>query len=120
MKWGSSPLARGPPRTVQAGAGDLGLIPARAGTTFKLKNRYLVAQAHPRSRGDHTAARFAVAVTAGSSPLARGPRRENHIEPGHGGLIPARAGTTVWRIGMLLCPRAHPRSRGDHMNTDRF
>ena len=73
-------------------------------------------RAHPRSRGDHSGAAAPAAAGWGSSPLARGPllivrRRLRAL-----GLIPARAGTT----GTPQCSqsefRAHPRSRGDHVD----
>ena len=32
------------------------------------------------------------------------------------GLIPARAGNTIYRLGRSCTPRAHPRSRGEHRN----
>ena len=56
-------------------------------------------------------------VREGSSPLARGPPTPARSPAHRIGLIPARAGTTVYhtiRNGVL---GAHPRSRGDHANS---
>ena len=92
----------------------MGLIPARAGTTFVTPHAPSESGAHPRSRGDHVGEFRAGGFVAGSSPLARGPLvLGNHLVDGVG-LIPARAGTTARRGGGSVCARAHPRSRGDH------
>ena len=53
-------------------------------------------------------------MTWGSSPLARGPRQFSHILLDSGGLIPARAGTTLQSREDVVSCWAHPRSRGDH------
>ena len=50
---GSSPLARGPRFGGASGLDRVGLIPARAGTTFPTLTYTLKGGAHPRSRGDH-------------------------------------------------------------------
>ena len=74
-----------------------------------------MARAHPRSRGEHDEEWADSVRLSGSSPLARG-------TPGNGltvaltdGLIPARAGNTIIRRPPPLTVRAHPRSRGEHM-----
>ena len=71
---GSSPLARGLPRTDPANAYPARIIPARAGFT-QLSHRY-------------------ARVQNGSSPLARG--LHSHGQGAHdvAGIIPARAGFT--------------------------
>ena len=79
---GSSPRVRGPPPRTRRGPGRGRLIPARAGTTCPSTGRWPVATAHPRACGDHLAAPYLGAASAGSSPRVRGR------------LIPARAGTT--------------------------
>ena len=132
---GSSPLARGPPRAKSAPVAEMGLIPARAGTTPKVRCRGCCVGAHPRSRGDHRSRCECVPFLAGSSPLARGPRfirRQGNqgcgliparagttltaeLERNRGaGLIPARAGTTTVGASRNAVIGAHPRSRGDH------
>ena len=91
---GSSPLARGA-RWVRDGAPVLArLIPARAGSTEQ------TTRAH---------------AGEGSSPLARGALGVQGVQGGRVGLIPARAGSTGRSVPGWRTPRAHPRSRGEHM-----
>ena len=51
---GSSPLARGTLGNNKGGGGAHRLIPARAGNTPELDVPGVSAQAHPRSRGEHS------------------------------------------------------------------
>ena len=97
---GSSPLARGTPSVSGVGRDFLGLIPARAGNT----------------RGCELAE--AARWVGGSSPLARGTQRRRSSKWKHGGLIPARAGNTQRSCFIKNAFRAHPRSRGEHGNTN--
>ena len=48
----------------------------------------------------------------GSSPLARGLPPSGRIPNWYSGIIPARAGFTVWEPQVWRAPRDHPRSRG--------
>ena len=50
----------------------------------------------------------------GSSPLARGAHTSQRLYHGHGGIIPARAGSTRWACMTPWAVRDHPRSRGEH------
>ena len=111
---GSSPLARGPHWGADGQRFDDGLIPARAGTTTTFSMRCAQSGAHPRSRGDHVVMMAKNTVNTGSSPLARGPRLLILVFALIGGLIPARAGTTITLRRQIKTVRAHPRSRGDH------
>ena len=111
---GSSPLARGPLYLHAGGLDGEGLIPARAGTTFRSSRWSRKGWAHPRSRGDHGVIRCGLRVPWGSSPLARGPRTDCWRHRVGGGLIPARAGTTYPYGYLRVKYWAHPRSRGDH------
>ena len=52
---------------------------------------------------------------AGSSPLARGARRQLHAHWGNARIIPARAGSTAEDGKECLEPWDHPRSRGEHL-----
>ena len=112
---GSSPLARGTPKSAPVAEMVFGLIPARAGNTFQVSMKAARRRAHPRSRGEHMLGASRKATAEGSSPLARGTRSDDPERPGFHGLIPARAGNTH-RATLLRSPiRAHPRSRGEHM-----
>ena len=53
-------------------------------------------------------------VGRGSSPLTRGKRAVVGVAGHHLGLIPAHAGKTAIRWGLILVPGAHPRSRGEN------
>ena len=112
---GSSPLARGPLTLDNASNTVSGLIPARAGTTPFLVCVFYWGVAHPRSRGDHATSCASSAVSAGSSPLARGPHAPHARYGVVTGLIPARAGTTHNNARTPARRGAHPRSRGDHV-----
>ena len=69
---GSSPLARGLPRSLCTGALITGIIPARAGFTNGLPDTAAELRDHPRSRGVYVAQSFDWPCAPGSSPLARG------------------------------------------------
>ena len=89
---GSSPLARGLPRTRQV--------------------RRRPAGDHPRSRGVYGDEARPGGGVRGSSPLARGLLRERTRTHATEGIIPARAGFTLIRVpGRVTCTD-HPRSRG--------
>ena len=91
-----------------------GLIPARAGNTKPGRLRRASCRAHPRSRGEHLGIDNTEFFVEGSSPLARGTLGFLSNGCGCGGLIPARAGNTVYRMEHVSENGAHPRSRGEH------
>ena len=93
---GSSPLARGllGVRNVQERA--FRIIPARAGFTEGEGWDVPFGQDHPRSRGVYRCGHGRSARHCGSSPLARGLRWGVFGLWVSGGIIPARAGFTVW------------------------
>ena len=94
---GSSPLTRGKLRHGTEPAGQLRLIPAHAGKTARER------------RGD--------ALVSGSSPLTRGKQRKRRHSLRRSGLIPAHAGKTRGDSSREARARAHPRSRGENINT---
>ena len=96
---GSSPLARGLPRTGRAGRRRSRIIPARAGFTRRQSDLLGWGQDHPRSRGVYLATAWGRQVRRGSSPLARGLLRGHAYEAPGRGIIPARAGFTS-----AVCP----------------
>ena len=96
------------------------LIPARAGNTHSLQPARPRPSAHPRSRGEHCTYTIYRKKVTGSSPLARG----THEIPEHyrlqARLIPARAGNTTLERRHHGVLTAHPRSRGEHLRSNRW
>ena len=113
---GSSPLARGTHRRIPHPTDHRRLIPARAGNTVAREMSAHLTGAHPRSRGEHVCSSEPAARKDGSSPLARGTLLRRELRRAVIRLIPARAGNTSSRHSALNLPRAHPRSRGEHIN----
>ena len=112
---GSSPLARGLPTPTPTISPAARIIPARAGFTTPVFNRLLHGGDHPRSRGVYKTGAVAQMSFAGSSPLARGlplivdPRLRGE------GIIPARAGFTLYAPHTRDRAVDHPRSRGVYL-----
>ena len=109
---GSSPLARGKPKTGWFGGVEYRIIPACAGETASAEYRILPYGDHPRLRGGNSTAMRYMRSAPGSSPLARGKlvtKRGFHVPER---IIPACAGETPqstphrYRIG------DHPRLSG--------
>ena len=111
---GSSPLARGAQPDCAHRIENVGLIPARAGSTPRPVAPGSTRRAHPRSRGEHAGVLNLDQVGQGSSPLARGAHDFVAGELSPPGLIPARAGSTGQSGRESRRRRAHPRSRGEH------
>ena len=114
VAWGSSPLTRGALLSEIAADSDVGLIPAHAGSTVRVRERYARGWAHPRSRGEHDRQPYFTTSTAGSSPLTRGAHPGEEFELDLERLIPAHAGSTSPTPSSALARPAHPRSRGEH------
>ena len=109
---GSSPLARGLLAAAQVERGVVGIIPARAGFTFRFRVSFCSYVDHPRSRGVYPRRHCHDHHHHGSSPLARGLLTPAVAPPRRPRIIPARAGFTGCP-GRRLNPREdHPRSRG--------
>ena len=111
---GSSPHARG--ARIQNIVLDprVRLIPACAGSTSPGTRGATGSRAHPRMRGEHSAAGVLACLVAGSSPHARGAQGSCGEGPVSDRLIPACAGSTVFLPRDELHLRAHPRMRGEH------
>ena len=92
----------------------MGIIPARAGSTPRDRESSALVEDHPRSRGVHSAWPSLVAVSVGSSPLARGPPVKIGTGYSVTGIIPARAGSTEAGKAAIAFGEDHPRSRGVH------
>ena len=90
----------------------MGIIPARAGFTNQNHQQSRTSGDHPRSRGVYY---FPVAGSiheTGSSPLARGLRKNVPLFKVGNRIIPARAGFTQGGYPISACTGDHPRSRG--------
>ena len=94
---GSSPHTRGAlarrPLVLEAG----GIIPAYAGSTVNLLIVSDLPPDHPRIRGEHVRTVVFARVNQGSSPHTRGARIIPDGPACRQGIIPAYAGSTVWR-----------------------
>ncbi len=112
---GSSPHARGALLLRDSVVARRGLIPACAGSTGPYQIPLLTKGAHPRMRGEHRDVGEVGQGAAGSSPHARGARRDPHVGLDIAGLIPACAGSTSGVMVGRRGDRAHPRMRGEHI-----
>ena len=74
---GSSPLARGLRAATLGDDPARGIIPARAGSTGGVNLQTFETEDHPRSRGVYPGSMRRISAKRGSSPLARGLRRES-------------------------------------------
>ena len=98
-------------------AGALGLIPAHAGKTLRTESVLSVLRAHPRSRGENHSVLPRLPSADGSSPLTRGKPRGGQRSRRLPGLIPAHAGKTRSSPPRRIRLPAHPRSRGENIQT---
>ena len=86
--------------TVAGSPREIGIIPARAGFTYKAAQRWRAARDHPRSRGVYGMMVSSLDRSPGSSPLARGLRSGRRRGGGHGPDHPRSRGVYVswsWR-----------------------
>ena len=114
---GSSPLTRGKLNRRGGDREDFRLIPAHAGKTGQESGLESRPWAHPRSRGENRPSRLRPWSANGSSPLTRGKRRRRSSVLRQVRLIPAHAGKTTASRLSYLTGTAHPRSRGENLNT---
>ena len=117
---GSSPLARGLPRSHVGELPAGGIIPARAGFTRTARTRPRSSWDHPRSRGVYRRGTRTRSLALGSSPLARGLLRSIQTCQQSLGIIPARAGFTSRFHGRPSHTGDHPRSRGVYRARNRL
>ena len=111
---GSSPLTRGKHGAKTSLPPGPGLIPAHAGKTRSSVKLPYCLRAHPRSRGENSAAFGWINGSLGSSPLTRGKLLVGAGDNLTGGLIPAHAGKTRTSTVSPSVAGAHPRSRGEN------
>ena len=105
---------RGAPKAICGAGAPAGLIPARAGSTFRRSDSSSPNRAHPRPCGEHTPAAARIERPTGSSPPVRGAHKIGCTLEKCRGLIPARAGSTIATKFRHWDSRAHPRPCGEH------
>ena len=114
---GSSPLTRGKRQVGGERVLGSGLIPAHAGKTPWASTGLAHVRAHPRSRGENLRVGVDALKAQGSSPLTRGKPVVTADEGSADGLIPAHAGKTLVVMRGPPGSWAHPRSRGENLDT---
>ncbi len=111
---GSSPRARGTPRTRCCVCSIRRFIPAGAGNTCRVAGVTASVAVHPRGRGEHAFSDRSVDLSAGSSPRARGTPGSSNPTRIASRFIPAGAGNTAWCTSRMRLSAVHPRGRGEH------
>ena len=96
----------------------VGLIPAHAGKTMRVRTPAARFRAHPRSRGENPIFALTLKCGCGSSPLTRGKHGRGCDYCWCERLIPAHAGKTTAHTTARAASRAHPRSRGENRPCD--
>ena len=112
--YGSSPRGRGKLDVAQLLADGIGLIPARAGKTFRAFPGRERAGAHPRAGGENQTNGNTGGGELGSSPRGRGKRSPGARVGITPRLIPARAGKTMPSRHASRLIWAHPRAGGEN------
>ena len=108
---------RGSPFRLQLIETVVGIIPAHAGLTKKLRQSSQRCRDHPRACGAHPFAfsdRLRLRKWWGSSPRMRGSRRGSRAGGRCPGIIPAHAGLTIQESLWHDPVRDHPRACGAH------
>ena len=95
---GSSPRVRGLLVLALTALTVMGIIPARAGFTFKLPLYNGSDQDHPRACGVYNSASRGADSEGGSSPRVRGLLNASAVKDKLSGIIPARAGFTIGQV----------------------
>ena len=115
MVGGSSPRARGTHQRPRLQGSQPRFIPASAGNTACRLGSAHTTPVHPRERGEHIIPARDNARGNGSSPRARGTRKEGGAIPRPMRFIPASAGNTRSRSVRRISRTVHPRERGEHL-----
>ncbi len=111
---GSSPRARGTPRSAGFRSATGRFIPAGAGNTCQTKFGFQPGTVHPRGRGEHPRLFGSSPSSAGSSPRARGTLGHGTLDALQRRFIPAGAGNTTVKHAARSSTAVHPRGRGEH------
>ena len=113
---GSSPRGRGKQGRNRTCLKLTRLIPARAGKTSPIAHAPIGGEAHPRAGGENDKTADWPEVERGSSPRGRGKRRVLAYRFTAVGLIPARAGKTLFVRLSRFVVAAHPRAGGENVH----
>ena len=111
---GSSPRMRGAQGRHQRPCTPGRIIPADAGSTAPAPAPVRSPGDHPRGCGEHRQIRRLDDKKEGSSPRMRGARITLSRCSGTGRIIPADAGSTVYRVSCQDSGWDHPRGCGEH------
>ena len=112
---GSSPHARGTPRTPTRRAPWRRFIPACAGNATASVSTTATVSVHPRMRGERIVPAADNPVARGSSPHARGTLKLRRLARALRRFIPACAGNAVEDRRAERPPPVHPRMRGERV-----
>ena len=97
MSEGSSPRMRGALVLRLSVDGEIRIIPADAGSTYRRLDKMRSAKDHPRGCGEHCSCGGLLSCLLGSSPRMRGAHEIPVGGDPVGGIIPADAGSTCRR-----------------------
>ena len=111
---GSSPHVRGALLRLGFSRECRGIIPACAGSTRLRDNSNSTPRDHPRMCGEHGIRLWYSGDASGSSPHVRGAPEGVCVAAGHGGIIPACAGSTYNPTDATFRAGDHPRMCGEH------
>ena len=90
-----------------------GNIPACAGSSRSARHQCGGRRDHPRACGEQELPFAALVLLTGSSPRVRGTANGRDQAEAMPGIIPARAGSSQWRLRCPLPCRDHPRACGE-------
>ncbi len=93
----------------------VGIIPAHAGSTFRLPHAGRFCRDHPRACGEHAIGYTMHHLKTGSSPRMRGALGSHAVARIELGIIPAHAGSTRGQALRMSLRRDHPRACGEHL-----
>ena len=111
---GSSPRVRGTPTAMMCVSPMMGIIPACAGNTSRMRSRVQAPRDHPRVCGEHKGGQSFDCRQQGSSPRVRGTPDGFLVRQIPAGIIPACAGNTVPVARFFGLLQDHPRVCGEH------
>ena len=117
---GSSPRMRGTRSLSATPIRANRIIPADAGNTSDVKDRWTKSQDHPRGCGEHQILKSITVPSQGSSPRMRGTLPPVQGQGSRLRIIPADAGNTFVGEFATLGQQDHPRGCGEHRFKDRL